>query len=408
MTYSSEVLADTPIGYWRLGDASGTTMTDSSGNARNGTYANTPTLGTTGLLTSDSDTAVTFASASSQSASVPDDNSMDGLTNFTVEAWIKPNTVSGTPIILSRDGSTSRQFQFRLNAGKLEFIDLATVVTASSAVTLTTGTVYHVAAVRNGTDIRLYVNGSLTGTPPTSTGAMLSSSRVLEVAVRVGANFFNGVIDEIAVYGSALSATRIAAHYTAGTAVSVTGTLAVTLDDTTLAATGAETFSGTLAATLDDTTLAASGVETFTGTLAITLDDTTLAASGGETFGGTLAATLDDTQLAATGAETFTGTLSTTLDDTTLSASGAVAVPVTGTLAATLADTTLAATGTSLTVLPTPASRTYIIRRETRTCAILAEPRVRTINAETRTLSIPAEPRTRTIAAEPRTLEVTT
>jgi hypothetical protein len=432
VTYSSEVLADTPIGYWRLGDASGTTMTDSSGNSRNGTYANSPTLGTTGLLTSDSDTAVTFASASSQSASVPDDNSLDNLTAITVEAWIKPSTVSGTPLIVNRDTSTVRSFQFRLNAGKLEFLKTTgTIVTAASASTLSTGTVYHVAAVYNGTDIRLYINGVLDGTPASATGGMGIITRPLEIGVRAGTNFFNGVIDEVAVYGTGVSATRIAAHYAAGTAVSVTGTLAVTLDDTTLAASGEETFSGTLASTLDDTTLAATGAETFTGTLAATLDDTTLVASGAETFSGTLAATLDDTTLAsaglvanpvtgtlattlddtqfvATGDETFTGTLSTTLDDTTLSAAGAVAIPVTGTLATTLADTTLVATGTSLTILPTPTSRTYVIRRETRTSSILAETRTRTILAEHRTLSIPAEPRTRTIPAEPRTLEVTT
>ena len=61
MTYASEVLADTPLAYYRLGEASGTTLVDSSGNARDGTYAGSPTLGAASLLVSDpSNTAVSF------------------------------------------------------------------------------------------------------------------------------------------------------------------------------------------------------------------------------------------------------------------------------------------------------------------------------------------------------------
>ena len=35
--YSTEVIADTPAIYWRLGETSGTVAADSSGNNRNGT-----------------------------------------------------------------------------------------------------------------------------------------------------------------------------------------------------------------------------------------------------------------------------------------------------------------------------------------------------------------------------------
>jgi hypothetical protein len=40
VTYISEVLADTPLGFWPLDEAGGTTATDISGNARHGTYVN--------------------------------------------------------------------------------------------------------------------------------------------------------------------------------------------------------------------------------------------------------------------------------------------------------------------------------------------------------------------------------
>lgn len=222
MTYAAEVLADSPIAYWRLGDASGSTMVDSSGNGRNGTYNNSPTLGVAGLLSSDADTAVNFASASSQSATFADDNSLDGLSAFTVEAWIKPTTVSASQnMIVSRDGGTNRSFQFRLNNGKLEFLKISGGTGISSS-TLSAGSTYHVAAVYNGTDIRMYVNGALNGSPVAATGTLGTVTRDLEIAARIGALYFNGVIDEVAVYGTALSSTRISDHYAAGTAVSQT------------------------------------------------------------------------------------------------------------------------------------------------------------------------------------------
>jgi hypothetical protein len=87
------------------------------------------------------------------------------------------------------------------------------------------------------------------------------------------------------------------------TTAAPTGTLAVTLDPSTLAASGTTTVTGTLAATLDPSTLAASGTTTVTGTLAATLADSTLAASGDVESGstGTLAVTLDPSTLAASG-----------------------------------------------------------------------------------------------------------
>ncbi len=53
MAYADVVLADSPLAYYRLGESSGTTMTDSSGNGRHGTYVGSPTLGAAGLVPGD-------------------------------------------------------------------------------------------------------------------------------------------------------------------------------------------------------------------------------------------------------------------------------------------------------------------------------------------------------------------
>jgi len=148
------------------------------------------------------------------------------------------------------------------------------------------------------------------------------------------------------------------------------GTLAVTLADTTLAASGTQTIVGSLAQTLANATSTAAGTTTVLGTLAETLDDTTLAASGsiGSPVSGDVIKTLDDVTLSALGTTTVIGTLTQTLgtvvltaDGTTtivgtivntlnnvsLSASGSVGSAVSGSLSITLADTTLNSTGTT-------------------------------------------------------------
>ena len=68
--YSQTVLADSPRAYWRLGEASGTSAADASGNGRTGSYVASPTLGVPGALTGDSNTAVGF-NGSSQYVNVP-------------------------------------------------------------------------------------------------------------------------------------------------------------------------------------------------------------------------------------------------------------------------------------------------------------------------------------------------
>ena len=210
-SYSSAVLTDTPAAYWRLGDASGTTMADSSGNSRSGTYVGSPTLGVAGLVSGDTDTAVTF-NGSTQYATVPNGSWMNTSTALTCEAIVKTSN-TGTISIIDRD-NTTRHFQFRMNSGKLEFIVLfGGINTLTGATTISNGVKHHVAATYDGTTMRIYVDGASDGTLARS-GVIGSSTDGLTVAANTGGAFqrFNGTLDECAYYTTVLSSTRIAAH----------------------------------------------------------------------------------------------------------------------------------------------------------------------------------------------------
>jgi hypothetical protein len=190
-------------------------------------------------------------------------------------------------------------------------------------------------------------NASIKGDPYTAGPYPASGSTVVEQFGRLA---FTDTGTQITVVYNGYSSDNTLRVTQTMTIGGVSGTLAATLADDTLAAAGtvANPVTGTIAATLADDTLAASGTETITGTLASTLADDTLAASGTAEAGitGTMAVTLADDTLAASGAETISGTLAAILADDVLAASGTVANPVTGTLAVTLAGDTLSAAGT--------------------------------------------------------------
>jgi trimeric autotransporter adhesin len=132
----------------------------------------------------------------------------------------------------------------------------------------------------------------------------------------------------------------------------VLGSVGLTLGSTTLAANGTTTVVGTLSRTLDDTTLSASGSvgAAVSGDVVVTLDSVTLSASGTTTIIGTVSTTLAATTLAAQGTTTILGTVSSTLGDTTLAANGSIGGAVSGSLSITLADTTLSSQGTTTVV----------------------------------------------------------
>lgn len=225
-SYSGAVLTDAPAGYWRLGETSGTAIGDSSGFGRAGTWSAAPTR-SAGLLTSDTDGAVTLAGVIT--GQVLYDSGMDAPSALTVEAWIK-STASGSTFnyaILDRDVLSNRVWQFRMSsAGKLQFVTIGGsmgVVTATSTRSINDGSAHHVAATFDGSNLRLYIDGTLE-TTVAAVGAFTTNTTRLGIGVNNSGNGnaavgqFVGTIDEAAYYTHTLSATRIAAHYAAGIA----------------------------------------------------------------------------------------------------------------------------------------------------------------------------------------------
>jgi hypothetical protein len=88
------------------------------------------------------------------------------------------------------------------------------------------GVRHHVALTYDGTTYRLYIDGVADGTLASATAPKTTTSDPMGIGYRSGASneFFNGVIDEVAVYNTALSAARIAAHSAAAAGAAARGT----------------------------------------------------------------------------------------------------------------------------------------------------------------------------------------
>lgn len=286
------------------------------------------------------------------------------LATFTVMAWVRPAALNTSySRIVETDyasgfylgGNINSKYAWIINNSSLEgCIGGQQVV----------GQRDFVCGTFDGTNRLLYVNGVLVGS---STATATSANVKLNVGRIVGSFIWNGEIDTVGVFSSALAANTIAQIYRApfsmlfeppkrylgfsfSSGSGTTGSLAYINANDTVAANGTTTVTGTLAKTNLNDTVAASGTTTVTGTLARTNANDTVSASGSPIVTGSLAKTNTNDSLNASGSvgSGITGSLAYTNNNDTVSASGTA--PVVGTLAETNANDTVAAAGTTTVI----------------------------------------------------------
>jgi hypothetical protein len=223
--YETEVLADSPAGYWRLGEANGATTATARSGTPNGTYTNSPTLGV-GSLVGDTDTAASLDGVDDY-INFGDNFDYSGTASFTTEFWINPTAATASyRRILSKEESGGRGWHYELDnntAGTPNRVyfcreDASNVDDCAStgSTGLQAGTWYHIVSTYDGSNLRIYINGSLIATTP-STRSIENHTLPLRLGSgSSGADFLGGVVDEVAIYSSALSLARIQAHYNAG------------------------------------------------------------------------------------------------------------------------------------------------------------------------------------------------
>jgi hypothetical protein len=225
--YSGTVLADSPLGYWRLGEGPATAA-DSSGNGRSLTYSGSASYGQPSLIPSDT-SDLSYSMSIVTGGAQASDAAWMHPSAFTIEAvvkWAGTNT-SNTQCIASKTvGGTVNATNYQFMLYKPSGGSNVSVIVGSSggAGTLNDtssflgsgSTVRHIAATFDGSTVKLYGDGSLLqSTSLSGTLAPCTSAAFWIGDTAGGSRKWAGGLDEVAYYGTALSSTRIAAHFAA-------------------------------------------------------------------------------------------------------------------------------------------------------------------------------------------------
>ncbi|MDD3926151.1 MAG: LamG domain-containing protein, partial [bacterium] len=207
------------VGRWSLDETAGTAATDRSGNSNNGTLANmtAPDCWVSGKIGK----ALQFDGVDDY-VNCGSGSSLNITDKLTIEAWIKPDTRSGYHVIACKGNKT---YYFATRAGKL-YLLIGNVAGDSWNVafhgntTLSSSNWYHVAGTYDSAtgEAKLYINGVLDGTV-TGTAEAICSKPAAWLSVGSASSYyhysgyyFNGVIDELNIYPTVLSAEEIAKH----------------------------------------------------------------------------------------------------------------------------------------------------------------------------------------------------
>lgn len=227
-TYSSTVLADNPIGYWRLEELSGSIIAvDSSASGLfPGTYTGSPTFGLPGIDTRSISMQAPPNTTSPVTLGYYPELNPAGA--FSFEIWVRPNSVgvSGEyrcPIgNFGGWGNPSGWYVYQTPApGSYFTFDLQPANAFVGNVTYELFKWYHLVGTYDGTTARFYVNGQLQGSAPFAYGVgyIANTGVGLDIGARGGADYgwWDGNLDEVAIYTHALTDSQVLTHYTVGT-----------------------------------------------------------------------------------------------------------------------------------------------------------------------------------------------
>ncbi len=163
--------------------------------------------------------------------SIPSSSTLDIDSNpVTMVAWIKPNSVSTQQAVIARglsDGISAGNngFGFWINASGKINVGSFGGGNFDGNTTLSTNTWYHVAVVINGASSSLYLNGA-DNTPASHTVNVVASDKPLKIGASrnltdtADMRFFNGSIDELAIWNRSLSSQEIQNLYSSTSPIS--------------------------------------------------------------------------------------------------------------------------------------------------------------------------------------------
>jgi hypothetical protein len=212
--YRDTILADTPVAYWRLGENSGTTAADASGNAHPGTYTNVSglTLGAASLI-QDADPCLQLLTGGTGYVDCGNPAALQATT-ASVECWFKTSQTSGRVMLVAKPAA----WRLQIFNGVIGFYGESSG-DQNSTTNVADGNIHHVVATWiNGSanTLKIYLDGTLVKTGVTTQSSQGNALNIGWDGASGGNLHLVGFIDEVSFYNYQLTQAQVTAHYNAG------------------------------------------------------------------------------------------------------------------------------------------------------------------------------------------------
>ncbi|HMH70028.1 MAG TPA: LamG-like jellyroll fold domain-containing protein, partial [Candidatus Saccharimonadales bacterium] len=194
------------VASYNFNEGTGTTLTDGTGKNHTGTLS-----GVTWSTTGKYGKALSF-NGTNNWVTIADANDLDMTSGMTLEAWVKPSTLTGWRTIMTKEASGGMAYTLYSgnNASRPALYgNITSDVGVNGSGALSTTAWWHITGTFDGSNLRIYVNGTLVGTK-----ALSGNLRATTGALRLGGNsvwgeYFKGLMDDVRIYNRALSASEI-------------------------------------------------------------------------------------------------------------------------------------------------------------------------------------------------------
>ena len=204
-------LTDNLVSYWKLDE--------SSGNAADAHGSNTLTNNNTvTYVAAKINNGASLVKASNQYFTAAN-GAIFGTgsgNNFSISMWYKTTSITQYDTLFKTGNeAVNEAFIIGFDSNSAYYVDTWTTAYAPTA-TINNGTFYHVVLTADGTNFKLYHNGSLINTTALNPNFVSASTYVGRTGTGTYIRNFDGVIDEIGIWSRALTSTEVTSLYNSG------------------------------------------------------------------------------------------------------------------------------------------------------------------------------------------------